>query len=275
MVEVISNYFRVFADPATFGVNLLELLIIAPVVYVILSFLQGTRGARLLQGVAIVLVAGFLVVEVLADRLGLERVRTLYYPFTMAVLLTTLVVFQPELRRGLMRLGETSWLRRWIRTGHSLIDPIVASVAQLSKNKIGALIAIERDVGLGAIIENGVQLDARVTAELLHAIFWPNAPLHDMGVIIREGRIAAAGCQFPLIESEVLDRSLGSRHRAGVGLSLESDALIVIVSEETGTISVAVRGKLDRGLSIEALRLRLVDELGGRAAVKKDSLKAA
>jgi len=275
MLEFFSNYVRTFTDPATIGSHLIELLVIAPVVYIALYFLQGTRGARLLQGIGIVLIAGFLVVEVLANRLGLERLSTLYSPFMIAVLLTTLVVFQPELRRGFMRLGETSWLRRWMKTEHSLIDPVVASAAQLSKNKIGALIAIERDVGIGAVTETGVLLDARLSADLLNAIFWPNAPLHDMGVIIREGRIAAAGCQFPLAESEALDRSLGSRHRAAVGLSLESDAFVIVVSEETGGISVATRGQLDRGLSVEALRVRLVKEFGDRLDTKKNTRRAA
>lgn len=275
MPDAIAQYLQNLIDPANLWSNLLEWAIIAPIVYAVLSFLQGTRGARLLQGVAILLIAGFLIVEVMANNLGLERLRTLYYPFTVAVLLTTVVVFQPELRRGLMQLGETRWLRRWIASENKLIEPIVASAAQLSKNKIGALIAIERDVGIGSIIDTGVKVDALLSADLLNAIFWPNAPLHDMGVIIRESRIAAAGCQFPLADSGIIDRALGSRHRAAVGLSLESDAVIIVVSEETGSISIAERGKLQPGLTIEALRSHLTLRFGGDAAAQQDSLKAA
>lgn len=275
MPDAIAQYLQNLIDPANLWSNLIEWAIIAPIVYAVLSFLQGTRGARLLQGVAILLIAGFLIVEVMANNLGLERLRTLYYPFTVAVLLTTVVVFQPELRRGLMQLGETRWLRRWVATENKLIEPIIASAAQLSKNKIGALIAIERDVGIGSIIDTGVKVDALLSADLLNAIFWPNAPLHDMGVIVRESRIAAAGCQFPLADSGTIDRALGSRHRAAVGLSLESDAVIIVVSEETGGISIAERGKLQPGLTIEALRSHLTLRFGGDAAAKQDSLKAA
>ncbi|NLE60704.1 MAG: hypothetical protein GX616_20350, partial [Planctomycetes bacterium] len=111
-------------------------------------------------------------------------------------------------------------------------------------NKIGALIAIERDVGLSAITEEGVRLDARLSAELINTIFWPGSALHDLGVVIQNGRIAAAGCEFPLVDAEGVDRSMGSRHRAAIGLSLESDAIVVVVSEETGSISIAERGRL-------------------------------
>jgi len=174
-----------------------------------------------------------------------------------------------------MHLGETRWLRRWVSTENKLIEPIVASAAQLSKNKIGALIAIERDVGIGSIIDTGVKIDGILSADVLNAIFWPNAPLHDMGVIIREGRIAAAGCQFPLADSGTIDRSLGSRHRAAVGMSLESDAVIIVISEETGAISIAERGQLQRALTLEALRSHLVLRFGGQATDQRDSLKAA
>src|SRR6185312_4937416 len=133
------------------------------------------------------------------------------------------------------------------------------SASFLSRRKIGALIAIEREVGLGGIAESGTRLNADLTAELLNTIFWPNSPLHDLGVIISQGRVAYAGVQFPLAESGELERELGSRHRAAVGMSQESDAVVVVVSEETGDISVAERGQLIRKLTAEGLRGLLIE----------------
>lgn len=246
MIEALMNYVRsIYGSEAySAGQILLEMALIGTVVYTVLRFLHGTRGARLLQGMVILVAGGFLVVNVLAEWFRLERVSVLYQPFLWSVLLATLVVFQPELRRGLMRLGET----RWRRISQSEIDrvakPVAAACAQLSKNKIGALIAVERDVGLGAVADEGVRLDARLSPELLNTIFWPGSALHDLGVVIQNGRIAAAGCEFPLVDAEGVDRSMGSRHRAAIGLSLESDAIVVVVSEETGSISIAERGQL-------------------------------
>jgi diadenylate cyclase len=255
MIQALINYLRsvFYSDAYSPGQIFFELFLIGIVVYGVLRFLHGTRGARLLQGMVILVVGGFLIVNVLADWFRLERIAVLYEPFVWAVLLTTLVVFQPELRRGLMRLGET----RWHRISQSEIEDVSRTIstacAQLSKNKIGALIAIERDIGLGGLTDLGVKLDARLSAELLNTIFWPGSALHDLGVVIQEGRISAAGVQFPLGDAEGLDRSIGSRHRAAIGLSLDSDALVVVVSEETGSISIAERGHLHRHIRPELL----------------------
>ncbi len=244
LLDYLGNLLYSEAYPA--WTIIVELLMIGLVVYAVLRFLHGTRGANLLQGLIILLVGGFLVVRLLADRFGLERIKDLYEPFVWTVLLTTLVVFQPELRRGLMRIGGTSWRRSSKSEIDHIARPVAAACRQLAKNKIGALIAIERDVGLGGLTDQGVKLDARLTPELLNTIFWPGSALHDMGVIIQHGRIAAAGCPFPMAEAEGLDPSLGSRHRAAIGLSLDSDALVVVVSEETGSISIADHGRLLR-----------------------------
>jgi len=255
MIEHIVEYLSRFFDSVAYRpwTVAVEMALIGVVVYAVLRFLRGTRGAHLLQGLIILLVVGFLVVRVLADQFGLERIVVLYEPFVWTVLLTTLVVFQPELRRGLMRLGET----RWRRTRQSEIDriarPIATACGQLSKNKIGALIAVERDIGLSGLTDQGVRLDARLSSELLNTIFWPGSALHDLGVIVQRSRIAAAGCQFPLGDAEGLDRSIGSRHRAAIGLSLDSDAVVVVVSEETGAISIAVRGRLYQHIPPDAL----------------------
>lgn len=246
--------------------TLVELLVIGSVVYMVLRFLQGTRGARLARAVGIILAVSFAVVHIVAEQFEFDRIRAIYPYFVLAVFLISLVAFQTELRRLLLRLGEADWVRWWSRGATSIIDPIVTAAERLSKGRIGALIAIERSTEVGALIESGVALDAIVSSELLETIFWPGAPLHDLGVIIRETRIVAAGCQFPLTESGEVDRALGSRHRAAIGMSQESDAVVVVVSEETGTISLAVHGKLHRPLTPEDLREKLREELIGRAA---------
>jgi diadenylate cyclase len=248
----------------------LEMFLIGVVVYAVLRFLHGTRGARLLQGLLTLMIGGFLVVHVLAEQFGLERIAVLYRPFVWTVLLTTLIVFQPELRRGLMRLGETRLRKPRASELDRVARPIAQACGQLSKNKIGALIAIEREIGLGGTVDQGVRIDARLTPELLNTIFWPGSALHDLGVVIQHGRIAAAGCPFPLAEADGIDRSMGSRHRAALGMSIDTDAIIVVVSEETGSISIAERGRLYRHIPADALfstlKRHLASEVGAAAA---------
>lgn len=238
-----------------------EWLLIGVVIYTVLSFLKGTRGLRLIRGLILILLVVFLIVKVVVAKLGLDRISVLIEPFLYLIAFGSLVGFQPELRRAFIRVGEAGWLRRFVREGERTINPIISAVAYLSAHKIGALIAIERRVGLGTIIENGAVLDARLSCELLQTIFWPGSALHDLGVVIQEGRIAAAACQFPLTESDEIDPSLGSRHRAAVGLTEDSDAVVLVVSEENGKISLSVGGKLYRGLTPEALDAQLKELL--------------
>ena len=266
MTVLQTDYLRWLWQPLTSGsypwwVVTVELLLIGLPVYLVLRFLRGTRGERLVWAVGLILVISFLLMRLVAQRFGLDRINFLYPYFVLSVMAVALVVFQPELRRGLIRIGERGWLRSWSQSAQRVIDPLVTAVGRLSKKKIGALIAIERTTSLGGVAETGVRLDARVSAELLESVFWPGSALHDMGVIVEEGRLVAAGCQFPLADSEDVDRSLGSRHRAAVGLSQECDAVVVVVSEETGTISVAERGRLRRSLSPDSLRDLLVSAL--------------
>ncbi len=241
----------------------IELLLIGMVVFWVVRFLQGTRGARLLRGIALLLISFYVIFELLSSILDLGRIQYLYERFLFFIAAAVIVVFQPELRRALMRLGETKLFRTISSALSEQIDSLVESAMFCSRRKIGALIAIERDVGLGGIADSGTRLNAELTAELLNTIFWPNSPLHDLGVIISQGRVTWAGVQFPLAESGELEKELGSRHRAGVGMSQESDAVVLIVSEETGDISIAERGVLYRKLSPEALRDTLEELLGG------------
>jgi diadenylate cyclase len=240
---------------------LLELLLIGVVVHFAVDFLRGTRGARVIKGTALLLVVGYAVIT-----LGGEQLRRLDFLYSRLLVLATfaiVVVFQPELRRALMRLGEARLFRTTPSPVRGMVDAICRCAAYCSKNSIGALIAIERDVGLGGLIESGTIMNATLTPELLNTIFWPGSMLHDMGVVVRNGKLAAAGVQFPLAESESgeLPPDLGSRHRAALGLSQETDALVVIVSEETGIISVAEKGRLVRNLTVEGLESLLTETL--------------
>ncbi len=241
----------------------IELVLIGVVVYLIMRFLRGTRGARVIKGVLLLLFLATLAVQILARDEQFERLSFLYSNFLTFVALVLVVVFQPELRRALVRVGELrlfnkqSGLRK-----QRVVEEVLGAVQYMSRNKIGALIAIERQVGLRGIVELGTPLDADVTQALLQTIFWPGSALHDMGVVIRGDRILAAGVQFPLAEGDQVPQELGSRHRAAIGLSQESDALIIVVSEETGAISLAERGELTRGMKLDGLRPILMRGLG-------------
>jgi diadenylate cyclase len=247
----------------------IELLLIGAVVWWVLRFLRGTRGARLLRGIAFVLILLYLIVRIVASRMGLDRIVFLYGLFLQYASFAVVLVFQPELRRAIMRLGETRLFRGFSHQVSEEIEQLVEAATFLSRRKIGALIAIEREVGLGGIAESGTRLNADLSAELLETIFFPNTPLHDLGVIVSGGKVAYAGVQFPLAEEGTLERELGSRHRAAVGLSNESDAVVVVVSEESGDVSIAERGTLLRKLTPDALRGILGELLGESAPPKK------
>jgi diadenylate cyclase len=252
---------------------LIELALIGAFVYAVLRFLRGTRGERMIKGIGLLLVVLYLVVRLAGTGLNLERINFLYGRFLLFASFATVVVFQPEIRRALMRLGETRLFRTFSHQLNEDIEALVESASFLSRRKIGALIAVEREVGLGGIAESGTRVNAELSAALLNTIFWPNSPLHDLGVIVSNGRVAYAGVQFPLAESGDLERELGSRHRAAVGMSQESDAVVIVVSEQTGDISVADKGVLRRKLTADQLRSTLTDALGRAASPKM--MKAA
>ena len=262
----IANFYHALSAMGWWRV-IIELLLIGIVVFWVIRFLQGTRGARMLKGIAVVLVTLHLLVTFAGEYFRLDRLVFLYEKFLLFASFALAVVFQPELRRGLMRLGETRLFRGFTDVITQDVEQLVESATFLSRRKIGGLIAIEREIGLGGIAESGTRVNADLTADLLNTIFWPNSPLHDLGVVVSQGRIAYAGVQFPLAESGEIERELGSRHRAAVGLSQESDAVVLVVSEETGDISVAESGKLIRKLTPEALRGLLNELLGGGGGV--------
>jgi diadenylate cyclase len=226
-----------------------EILLLAAVIYYFLLLFRGTRGAAVLTGFVIVLlgIAGF------TQLFHLDVINWILSRLLALLAIAILVIFQPELRRGLAQLGSRNPFTS-SRLRIELADVLAETAKALAQKRCGALMAVEREIGFRGIAETGIAVDAKATPELLTTIFFENTPLHDGGVILHGDRIVAAACIFPLTQQQGLSTQLGMRHRAAIGLSEETDALIVVVSEETGDISVAVGGKLQRGMDPDALR---------------------
>ena len=236
--------------------GLLEILVLAAGFFYTILFFRGTRGAQVLTG----LVVFVLVLMLLTRMFHLDALNWLLQRFSVYLAVAFLIIFQPEIRRALAELGKQH-VFGVTASERGMVDAVVHAALLLSERKIGALIAVERKIGTRAIQETGKLIDSLVTPELLSSIFFPHTPLHDGGVIVRENRIVAAGCVFPLSQQDELIRSLGTRHRAAIGITEETDAIVVVVSEETGTISVAFNGRLSRGLDEERLRRTLTSVL--------------
>lgn len=227
----------------------LEILLLAAVIYYLLMLLRGTRGAAVFMGLAVALIA----VSAVTRLFEFHVINWLLTQFLGLLAIAVLVIFQPELRRLLADLGS-QYLFGTSKERGELIDVLVETARSLSQKKCGAIMVIEREVGFRGIAEHGVAIGAKATPELLSTIFFPNTPLHDGGVILRGDQVLAAACIFPLTQRDGLSPSLGTRHRAAIGITEESDAVAVVVSEETGDISVAHRGHLVRGLDPDGLR---------------------
>ena len=227
----------------------LEILILTVGIYYAFRFVRGTRGAPVVWGFLMVLLAMVLVSYLL-------KLRVLQYflgGFSAFFVLAVLVIFQPELRRMLAELGNLP-LFATTHEQRENIEVIIQTAERLADVRIGALIAIERSIQLQKAVESGIPVDCEATPEMLETIFFPNNAIHDGGVIVKGDRIAYAACIFPLTKREDLNRSLGTRHRAAIGLSEETDAVVVIVSEETGAVSYAYKGELIRNVTLEGLR---------------------
>jgi len=229
--------------------EIVEILLIALGAFFILRFLRGTRGLGIFKGVVFLLAGLYLLLQVSSRAWDLANIPAILKAFLTGSLLMVIVVFQPELRRAFIRLGRNPLVQFFIRTKSAVVGNVCQAAAFLASERSGALIVLTRQHGLGHIIDTGVPLDAEVTSEALCTIFHPGAQLHDMAVIIRHDRIAAARCRLPLSESPTIARNKGTRHLAAVGVSEESDAVAVVVSEETGRVSVAVDGQLFEGLT--------------------------
>ena len=246
----------------------IELFLIGLVVYWAVDFLEGTRGERLFRGVLFILIAGFLILKLVVGQFAFERLQYLYNGFLIAVLIIAVAAFQPEIRRALIRIGQPRFLVGSSQQLTRTVEQIITALIQLSAARNGAIIVIEKKVALGEFIETGVRIDARLTAELLRTIFHPGTALHDMAVIVRADRVVAAGVQLPLAEAGSIDGvELGSRHRAAVGITVGSDALCLVVSEQSGVISIAQDGKLTRNVTESELRKELTVTMGEVLAV--------
>lgn len=247
--------------PTISFVNIIDMLVVAFLIYKLFLWIKGTRAVQLLKGLVVLLIA-----TTVSNWLGLYTFNWILKSIQGMLIVAIPVVFQPELRRTLERLGRGKFFSGQLSffgevDTDRVINEIIRGVLVMAKNKIGALIVIERETGISDYVETGIGLESLVSGELLHNIFIPNSPLHDGAVIIRNDRVASAGCFLPLTERPNLSKELGTRHRAAIGISDVSDAVALIVSEETGTISVAHDGQLTRYLDERALREILMEML--------------
>jgi diadenylate cyclase len=245
--EVLAHY-RWFSDTV-------DIALVSFVLYRLLLFLKGTRAFQMLIGL------GLLVLVFIASQtFELYALDWLIHSFWSQIVLAVVILFQPEIRRTLAKVGERHMFRS-LTPGESSksIEELVKAAVSMANKRIGALIVVERDTDLSTIVEMGTDLDARITKEILVSIFLPYSPIHDGAAIIRGGRIIAAGCFLPLTLSSNLSKALGTRHRAAVGLTEETDAVVVVVSEETGEISVVINGAIEHSADAPALRKTLSD----------------
>ncbi len=262
--DIIKTY--VLEPMSEFGVlDIIDILILTLLLFSLYRFIKNRRAGKLALGLAL-----FLLVLVLSNVLQLRAIRYLLQNFYQVGIIAIIIVFQPELRAALEKVGNTSIISgiKNMTTGErkkyrALVENTAASissaVSSMSITKTGALIVIERMTKLGDYIDTGTRIDATISDELIKNIFFKNAPLHDGALIIRDHKVCAAGCFLRLSEQEGVDSDLGTRHRAALGVSEVSDAIVIVVSEETGKISLAVDGKLTRGMTREQLRVQIID----------------
>lgn len=234
--------------------DILDISIMSLILYRLLLIVKGTKAAQMLIGLGVLLIAS------MASRyLELFTIDWLVQSFWAQIVIAIIVLFQPEIRRALAHMGEAQFLTFTSAEELKSLEEIVRATVALSNRKIGALMVIERDTSLKDFVEVGTPLDAKVSKELLLSIFHPTSPIHDGAVIIKGNRVAAAGCFLPITLSSELSKTLGTRHRAGIGLTEETDAIAVIVSEETGSISMVMDSKMETRLDMGALRDMLTD----------------
>ncbi|MCI0480600.1 MAG: diadenylate cyclase CdaA [Candidatus Dadabacteria bacterium] len=256
MFDAILNYRYIW--------DTIDILLVAFIIYYVLRLLEGTRALQVLFGFVLLIVLYYV------SQRGLFTLNWILGQFLGSIIIIIVILFQNDIRRGLAALGRRPFLLR-ISLGKSkelFSEEIVKAASYMANRRIGALIAIERNNSLADFIEIGMRIDALVSRELIISIFNPSSPLHDGGIIIVGNRILSAGSFFPLATDPDLERELGTRHRAAIGLSLETDALVIVVSEETGIISLAAGGEITRGLDATSLQNRLLDLLGIKRPTK-------
>ncbi|GAC1344027.1 MAG: diadenylate cyclase CdaA [Candidatus Dormibacteria bacterium] len=243
--------------------DLVDIGVVALLLYQLLKLIRGTQAVQLLVGIGVLFLLGFL-----AEQLHLRLLKFIFSNGSQAILIAAVVLFQPELRRALDQVGRLSPVRAFLGGSGSLevgrtVQESIRAAITLSEQRTGALVVFERETGLENVAGTGVRINGRVTGELLAALFYPRSPLHDGAVLIRQGSLVAAGCVLPLAETLPGVGRMGTRHRAALGLTLQSDAVVLIVSEESGLISIAQGGKIFRGLDENKLFTTLTTALGG------------
>jgi len=243
--------------------DVLDILIVAIAIYELLKFIRGTRAVQMAVGAGLLTLLYFV-----SQRAPLQTVHWLILNAFTYLVFAAIVVFQADLRRALTLFGRAPFFRRFARaeSADETIEEVVEAASLLSDKRTGAIIVIEREIGLRNYMESGIRVDAQITYDLLVAIFQTSSPLHDGAAIIHRDRIAAASCFLPLTVRPQMTPKLGTRHRAAIGVTEESDAVVVVVSEETGRISVAIAGQIERGLSPDTLRHRLTTLLTRQSA---------
>ena len=272
---MISSFFSAFDQVRTMTpIDVVDILVVAYIIYRVMKLLKDTSAARLAKGILILVL-----IMLFASFLHLTMISWLLRNALSVGVFAVVVIFQPELRRLLEQIGKGNFSRLIVPADapdevESMITATVSACADMSRTKTGALIVFERRERLGEIISTGTMVDAAPSAELIKNIFFKNSPLHDGAMIVRAGRVCAAGCVLPLSGNQSLSRDLGTRHRAAVGMSESADSVLVVVSEETGSISVAIGGMLKRHLSPDMLRKLLENELLDSEKQEKSRLAA-
>jgi diadenylate cyclase len=259
----VDSLAELLSRPALSWRDALDIALVSFLIYELLLLIRGTRAVQM------ALSGGFLIgLFFLSEWLQLETVNWLIRNLAAYVVVAIIVLFQSDIRRALAHFGRAPFFRHFERATSTdeTLEELVTAATTLSARRIGAIIVVERQIGLRNYIEGGIPLDATVTYDLMATIFQPGSPLHDGATIVQGDRVAAAACFLPLSVNPRVSRELGTRHRAAIGLTEENDAVAIVVSEETGVISLAIAGDLERGLTADALRLRLRALLGGRRA---------
>jgi uncharacterized protein (TIGR00159 family) len=249
------TWFTTFLRRPTIGwVDLFDILVVSILIYEVLKLIRGTRAVQMALG------AGVLVALFYGSRwFHLDTVNWLIRNLAGYIVFAVIVLFQSDIRRALAHFGRAPFFRYFANQASAAesVEELVVAASMLSSQRVGAIIAVERQIGLRNYIEGGIRLDAVLTYDLLQSIFLPQSPLHDGAVIVQEDRVAAAACFLPLTVNPKLSKELGSRHRAAIGLTEENDSVAVVVSEETGSVSIVVDGQIERGLDSDQLRTRL------------------
>ena len=251
--------------------DILDILLVAFIVYELLRFIRGTHAVQIALGGMVLIVLYWV-----STLFNLQTVNWLLRTFLPVLMFGVIVIFQSEIRKALAHLGRAPFFGTQARRQKTeVVDEVVLAATTLSSQRTGAIVALEREIGLRSYIETGINLDAELTYDLLVNIFHPATPLHDGAVIVQGNRVAAAACFLPLTVNPELSRTLGSRHRAAIGLSEDTDAVAVVVSEETGAISVVEAGEIKRGLDGPALRRALLTAIGLGGVRPEDARSAA